>query len=784
MTIEQIIALINKEKEQSSRFPVRVILVETLSQYKQLVEGLKKVCDNVFRISEYCDAEDIFPSIDRIKNKILTSPFSCHLIMSMAEYLRLGYQRELPGTSPQFAGLFNWQQDSTSYRKVLIPLYACEQIFEQVIGKLDERHKEHVWRVHSEDCTEQFVLSIFSKEFTDIVQSGQVAFGIRDWLNRWDDGIIGTRYSLITKQHKYAQISQGIYSTNKITGIFEYAINSLEDGNRLKQEWGSNDNWVFFAKTINNAHTISEVINKGHNMLEFDAFSVLAKWNYIDDNQRWLFWLWYQLYTNNDYISHAVSLATHYSEIPQKIKIAIISMHKDEEDQWLDERKKAIDQLKFHDNNEEFLNLIDQIPDKKRRLRLLSCEWHEERVYTVKIISQLLNERVAINDIFNIIKDKYSLLANYIQPKWGYEWDQLDEYFRLYKEYKLRNIYSGEINVSLDKSAMIFESIDTRYSLIKKFASESDKTFILWIDGLGAEWSSLLLSQILLLDPGIKYNIGTGKAMLPTETKYNNQWDDLGYPHKKLERLDKLGHNGEPDDHDYYSCIVKQLEVINEFANKAIGWLKDYDTVIITADHGTSRLAALAFHDLIGVKPPLNATLGSFGRYCEISGDIKQSDTHPSTKKIKNYFVFRTHEHYQSSGNAAGVNNTEIASPGEVHGGMTPEEMLVPVIALYKKQKIVVKKVNYSIDCTPVQPNANNEIELTLRFDSRVSIVEVTSKDKDAICTSNDGVEWRVTFKSLSFGDHTLDVYADNKLLDKHECFTVITRGIIVNDDI
>jgi hypothetical protein len=783
MTIEQIIELINKEKDQSSRFPVRVILVETLSQYKQLIERLKKVC-NVYRLSDECEAEDIFPNLDGLKKKILSSTGSSHLIMSMAEYLRLGYHRELPGTAPQFAGLFNWKQDSTSHRKVIIPLYACEQIFEQIIGKLDERRNGHIWMVDPQECTEQFALSIFSKEFTGIVQQGYVAIGIRKWLSLWDDGITGTKYSLITKQHQHVQISQGIYSTNRITEIFEYVVNNLEDGDRLKKDWGSNDNWVFFAKTISNAHTISEVINKGLNMLEFDAGLVLGNWNSLDDNRRWLFWLWYQCYTNNDYISHAVSLASQYNEIPQRIKTAIIAMNKDEEDKWFDERKKAIEQLKIHDNDEDFLNMIDQIPDKKRRLRFLSCESHEERVYSIKIISQLLDEGVTINDVISIIKDKYLLLTSYLQSEWNFEWAQLDEYFRVYKRYKLLNRYSDEINIPLDKITVILENIDTRYSLIKKFTSEGEKVFILWIDGMGAEWSSLLLSQIIKNAPGIKYNISTGRAMLPTETKYNNQWGDLGYPHKKLERLDKLGHKGEPDDRDYYSCIVRQLEVIDDFANKAISLLKDYDTVVITADHGTSRLAALTFHNLIGVNKPLNSTLGSFGRYCEISGEIKPEDIHPSTKKVKNYLVFRTHEHYQNSGNAAGVNKAEIATPGEIHGGATPEEILVPVIALYKKQKISIKKVNYSVDCNRVQPNANNEIELTLHFDTKVSNVIVTSKDKDAICSSEDNIEWRVTFKGLSFGEYSLDVYADNKLLDRHESFTVMTRGIIVNDDI
>jgi hypothetical protein len=40
----------------------------------------------------------------------------------------------------------------------------------------------------------------------------------------------------------------------------------------------------------------------------------------------------------------------------------------------------------------------------------------------------------------------------------------------------------------------------------------------------------------------------------------------------------------------------------------------------------------------------------------------------------------KTYEHFKQSGNAAGGNTDDNAVAGEVHGGMRPEECLVPVV--------------------------------------------------------------------------------------------------------
>jgi hypothetical protein len=56
----------------------------------------------------------------------------------------------------------------------------------------------------------------------------------------------------------------------------------------------------------------------------------------------------------------------------------------------------------------------------------------------------------------------------------------------------------------------------------------------------------------------------------------------------------------------------------------------------------------------------------------------------------KYFYAMATHDHFVQKGKAVdGLHNTEVVGCGEIHGGKTPEEYLVPVIVL--KRKIPLK---------------------------------------------------------------------------------------------
>lgn len=85
--------------------------------------------------------------------------------------------------------------------------------------------------------------------------------------------------------------------------------------------------------------------------------------------------------------------------------------------------------------------------------------------------------------------------------------------------------------------------------------------------------------------------------------------------------------------------------------------LERYRYVVITGDHGTSRLAARFFHLRQGLTPPKDAVVMSHGRYCLLKSDAAVA--YDSVKDVSDaagnrYWVISSYDHFSIGGFAAG----------------------------------------------------------------------------------------------------------------------------------
>jgi hypothetical protein len=356
--------------------------------------------------------------------------------------------------------------------------------------------------------------------------------------------------------------------------------------------------------------------------------------------------------------------------------------------------------------------------------------------------------------------------------------DPLTEYFSLYRIEKLKNKPVKAIGCAVNT-----DSYNTRYSILSE--EVEDGSIVLWVDGMGIEWLPLLLDELTNRVAQAKVRHKVSRAILPTETEYNNQWDKMPYLFKKINRLDELNHKGLPDDNDYYSCINRQFEIISEVASEANNLLRNYDRVIITGDHGSSRLAALAFHATAGITAPSKAKVRSFGRFCEIESptDLDHSPLNMVHASVgdKHFLVLADYEHYSVSGNVAGGNTIEDAVAGEVHGGGTPEEYLVPVVIVESGNEKKRLLLDYEITDSRVF-SERNRVTIKLRFNNSISSLEVKTGDTIGIAEEGENNTWSIVFTSLSEGEYVVDVIANNHILNKKEKFTVKIKGTTVHD--
>ena len=301
-----------------------------------------------------------------------------------------------------------------------------------------------------------------------------------------------------------------------------------------------------------------------------------------------------------------------------------------------------------------------------------------------------------------------------------------------------------------------------RYSILSEFI-DSD-TAVLWIDALGIEWLPLLRWGIIQhCDATIK-SVAIGQANLPTETKFNEQWKVMDVPYKKRDKLDKLAHKGVVDEPDYYACIEDQLSFVASVHKTVSEMMKEHHRVIVTGDHGTSRLAARFFHTRDGVDVNHDIKVYGHGRYSDWKSDGQsQLDTVRIAKATdgNKYVVFANYDHFTKSGFAAGGDD-ENAIYGEIHGGASPEEMLVPILVLDSNKKIPLT-ADWEKETVKI---SRKKARFGIRFNKPVSSLQAKIAGIDGVANpTDDAKRWMIEFPGIKVGTYPSLVVANNTIV-------------------
>ena len=686
MNIADVVSKISDERHTPGRFPTRLIFAHNFTDYLSLVGELKAICDTVIDLADYTKG-DFLPRFKDFKGEISKYSEKQLLLLSLGEYLRICIKRERDKATAVFPGLWEQQQSENSTTKYIIPMFGGRETFDSIMPIQDERQQRFIWEVSESPNESEFNLVVYSPDFADAITAD--ATNLQGWLQKWTHLFCDKNrgnFSVQTKLYRYTEPTYGGVHLSIVDEPFAYVVSLVTDGEKLKKTDGSEEFWKQIAQEVRQGKPFSETIkyllNIGHS---FNPISVMARFNELSNTEQSLLLLWYKLYPSDDYYTYAISKVSTTSEIIISLRDSIFEFQKLTDS--LIQQRISILRVLSPSYNDEYFAKLDKVAAPESRLKMLTYRTLAERAYAVKIVSGLLRSGADVNAVVEQLKSDYPDLAEYLNPDTG-DSSETTQYFNWYRRNKLVNRPNTDVPCIID-----FDSIDSRNKIIQKSTTDSSLQF--WVDGLGAEWIPVLMSRLKALEMGVFLRPIVTKALLPTETEYNKKWSSED---EKWDRLDKLAHSGMPDDKDYFLCVARQLEIMGEIVERVTEMLTKVNTVILTGDHGSSRLAALLFHNEtnFAVEPPKNATVRSFGRFVELKDDSYISLT-PSMERTeldgKHYVVMKTYEHFKQSGNAAGGNTDEKAVAGEVHGGMTPEEYLVPVLVISRKIPLPLKEM-------------------------------------------------------------------------------------------
>ena len=690
MKIKEIIKQLTDTKNTPGRFPTRVIIVPNWDDYLLLKNELYNICDKTFNLSDYTEG-DLLPRFGNLLNDLKQHKNKMLLLLSIGEYLRICAKRESERDKAEFIKFWTPDpvQNASETTKYIIPIYGTKTLFINAIKNIDDRQKDHLWELTESPSERDISISIYAIEFYGAIETD--VFNFSEWLYKWESLYSDKSrnlFSLQTKLYRYANPATSSINLIIIDEPFNYVVSLVSDGSLLKKEFGEPEFWKEMVKKVVKNKPFSETIKSVLNVQSFAPSQLMLGFDSMNNTQKVIFWIYYQIYSDDSYLGFAIRSSKTFSEIPLNIRDIIFEIKHPSETQ-LDERLQALSNLNIiHDTN--YLHNLDKIYPIELRFNYMTMKTIQEKAYIIKIVSELLTQKVEINIIIPYLKTRYSSLAEYLLPSNSINLE-LNDYFSWYRANKILNLAPTLIPLALE-----IDNIDSRNKVLQQYKDSP----IQWIDGLGVEWLPLLVYEIYKICPEIEIEYHISKAILPSVTEYNKHWEA---GEKKWNKLDKLSHNGVIDNSDYFFFIASQIEVISEFAIEIKNLLAHNPNLIITSDHGSSRLAALMFHEKSNfpITPPKTTTIKANGRYCEFSGecDIVESDmirivksfSHTQEKDIT-CAVMNTYQHYKQSGNI----------PYEIHGGGTPEECLVPVIYLSQgnsnlNRQILVEKQNTGI---------------------------------------------------------------------------------------
>ncbi len=285
--------------------------------------------------------------------------------------------------------------------------------------------------------------------------------------------------------------------------------------------------------------------------------------------------------------------------------------------------------------------------------------------------------------VTNAVKNVYPEVAAYLNANRIFTDKVLEEYFKKYRELKMTGRVTPE-SCERAQRAVIPTSVQSRDAMVQQYASDNGCALLV-IDAMGVEWLPMMVELSQQRNIGVD-SIAVCKANLPTATTFNKiHWPDPTRRLPDIKCFDNIVHRGaeEHEARQPEENLAAVLAVIgSEILPRIADGLVRFARVLVTADHGSSRLAMLAWQ----TEPKLALTLD-----CESGADITDWRYRRSVAQEKcppeleetldgKYWVVRGYNRLPKKGGGQGF---------ELHGGATLEEQLVPVVVFSRKGQFV-----------------------------------------------------------------------------------------------
>ena len=622
--------------------------------YLSVLEELKQAGLDVIRVSDFCHADDKFPSIDDVIDSFRTADVDYksnkYVLLGLGEYLALRGEAEAQKVLRRL-------RDTTlgTARVVILLRYVNQSMAAIADEDIRLRSQQRVC-FHSAGDVGVSIINVKVTKGLGLVNKP----GIKPLLRSFEDGVRGKLYVKTD-----LDLSGSILPIQTISDSYS-AIKLLSPDLPFPKAFGDEDKWDKLLQDVQRRRlSISEFFEEKHLDSDFEHDFYERAWGL--EYKNWLYFLALNYYSErikNPYLKFVIGKVSDFSEFKNAVLNSIIEIpHSDARfSELYTARKKLVKEVSDEDiamfiraNEVDPKESIYKYTDNTRRERMAIIQW------------------ISDNGIIPEIETIYPALFSYLKKFYfecGSVSDTLTEYFHSYKRQKVLNQIEPGFEERARELSPAYASLDTRANAIAEI-KDKKCTYLYWVDALGVEYLSYI--QDLAKQKGLSFSVKIVRADLPTITTINKgffeEWSG-GEKHKESE-LDEIKHK-DKGGFDYRKCsapihLARELEVIEHAVSSAAVELAMHTckSFVIASDHGASRLAVIGQHE----EQYDTDTKGEHsGRCCKYFANYDLANSVAEN----GYIVLTDYGRFRGS-RAANV---------EVHGGATLEEVVIPIITL------------------------------------------------------------------------------------------------------
>ncbi len=786
-SMDELFAEIESDKLSSkyvhNRYPVRFIFLPNFERMKELFNTLTKKpnCKSLDLVNKlpyangWLTADDI---TNPLKNIIKNAPENDYVVVPLSEIVRFYPDPDLIST---FITICSIETISNNTQRIYIPLVGMHERFKGFSLHLRSEWGP-IWEV-TENITEKLpiIMCVDPDKCTIYPNPTKEPIFIEetnDWLSLWkrsQEKLFGLDIICNSDTLSY------LYSFSKPDSFFDFKeVRNQKDIIKVlynievpipyldveKNLWVGLYDLLNKESSLVSATSFELMVAHVFNVRTISDESVLALW--IKNNtpiKKWLlkYYVLSQTDLNTTYIYDVFRAISDYSDEKLELELWTRVFKRDKIDnEILTERLELIREFyslkvtmgpQIESTLEAELNSeLSKYKSVKEKMRLLTGITFTEKKKIIELsIEANDKEELSKKALLTIYKVIYPTLHRYLDSieldnaEDNIEW--IKQYFDEYRWSKVFNTKTKILNEILnDKNGgekNFFEwyyNLQSPQTVLKELPYEDDN--IIWLDALGLEWINLLYRSI---SDFVTFNrILMVRSNLPTTTDSNRFDIDKS---RHIIDLDKFIH--QMDSYNHPDSFVKELDFVENFLRETLA--VDSSTAIVS-DHGLSTFVR-GGHG--ANKKILDDFRPDHGGRCVWTDKRFLPDTsyveveNPSDSKHKEKWAIIPLQH-DSLGNLP---------RREVHGGATPEEVIVPILLIspssgrnemynINPESFKVKQGKPVFDGLSISPKPRNPVILGENHEWKLSYNESTHY-------------WAVNLEGLGTGHHNLKLIVD-----------------------